>query len=266
MQFDPRLETLDTILGGRLSIIQPIFGYRFAIDSILAANFVRSRQSDRVLDLGTGCGVIAAMIAFTQRPREVVAVELQPVLAGLAARNAMLNRLDNLRAFQADICSRAVTGLVPGSFDWVVANPPYRAVGTGRESPDPGRRLARGAGGASLRDFVAAAARYAANGGRVAIVFTAARTADLLAELRANSLEPKRCRFVHPYADSPATMILVEARKGGGVEVSIEPPLILWESAGVYTAEARAMLDGDKLAAPGRDSPSGAGGPSGSAA
>jgi tRNA1Val (adenine37-N6)-methyltransferase len=265
MQFDPRLETLDLILGGRLSIIQPIFGYRFAIDSILVANFVRSRRSDRVLDLGTGCGVIAAMIALTRRPREVVAIELQPVLAGFAARNAILNRLDNLRAFQADLCSPAVTGLTPGSFDWVVANPPYRAVGTGRESPDPGRRLARGPGGASLRDFVAAAARHATNGGRVAIVFTAARTAELLTELRANSLEPKRCRFVHPYAESPATIILVEARKGGGVEVSIEPPLILWESASVYTAETRAILDGATPAAPGRDS-DGDGGPSGSAA
>lgn len=195
--------------------------------------------------------MIAAVIAFTQRPREVVAVELQPILAGLAARNAMLNQLGNLRAFQADICSPAVTGLAPGSFDWIVANPPYRAVGTGHESPDPGRRLARGAGGASLRDFVAAAARHATNGGRVAIVFTAARTAELLAELRSNSLEPKRCRFVHPYVGSPATMILVEARKGGGVEVNIEPPLILWENAGVYTAEARVILDGGILAAPG---------------
>jgi tRNA1Val (adenine37-N6)-methyltransferase len=247
MQFDPRRETLDKILGGRLSIIQPIFSYRFAIDSILLGNFVRSRRQDRVLDLGSGCGVIAAMIALTQRPREVFAVELQPPLAGLAERNAALNRLDNLRTCQADLRARAVAGLRAGSFDWVVANPPYRAAGTGRESPDASRRIARGGSGANLRDFVAAAARYTTNGGRVALVLTAARTAELLAELRSQSLEPKRCRFVHPYADSPATLILVEARKGGGVEVSIEPPLILWESASVYTAEVRTILNGDTI-------------------
>ena len=189
------------------------------------------------------------MIALTQRPREVVAIELQPLLAELAARNATLNQLDNLRALQADL-RRAVPGLAPRSFDWVVANPPYRAAGSGRESPDPSRRLARGADGASLRDFVAAAARYARHGGRVALVFTAARTAELLAELRSHALEPKRCRFVHPYADSPATLILVEARKGGRVQASIQPPLILWASAGVYTAEARAMLHGVTLATP----------------
>jgi tRNA1Val (adenine37-N6)-methyltransferase len=250
MQIDPQLETLDTILGGRLSIIQPVVGYRFAIDSILVGNFVRSRKVDRVLDLGSGCGIIAAMIASTQRPREVVALEMQPLLADLAARNAALNRLDNLQTFQADLRERAIPGLTPGSFDWVVANPPYRAEGAGRESPDPSRRLARGATGASLYDFVASAARYATHGGRIGMVFTASRVAELLMELRSQALEPKRCRFVHPYINSPATMIMVEARKGGGVEVLIEPPLILWASPGVYTSEARAILQGDTGTAP----------------
>jgi tRNA1Val (adenine37-N6)-methyltransferase len=250
MGIDPHLETLDWILRGRLSIIQPISGYRFAIDSILVGNFVRARRSDRVLDLGAGCGVIAALIAYAQRPREVAAVELQPRLAKLAARNAELNQLHNLCVLQADLRAPRIAGLAPGSFDWVVANPPYRAAGAGRESPEPSRRLARGAGGATLNDFLTAAARYTTNGGRLAIVFTAARTAELMGELRARSLEPKRCRFVHPDADGPATLVLVEARKGGGVEVSIEPPLVLWQQAGIYTAEARTMLEGDWVPAP----------------
>ena len=226
-------------------MIQPISGYRFAIDSILLGNFTRSGRRDRVLDLGSGCGVVAAMIASISGPREVIAVELQPALAALVQRNAALNQLDNLHAFRADLRSRTVVGLAAGSFDWVVANPPYRAAGSGRESPNPSRRLARGASGANLRDFVAAAARYATHGGRVAMVFAAPRSA----ELKSKSLEPKRCRFVHPYAESPATLILVEARKGGGVEVSVEPPLILWQSAGVYTAAARAILSGAETAA-----------------
>jgi tRNA1Val (adenine37-N6)-methyltransferase len=250
MGIDPRLETLNWILKGRLSIIQPISGYRFAIDAILLGNFVRVRRSDRVLDLGAGCGVIAALIAYAQGPREVAAVELQPELAKLAARNTEVNQLHNLFVLQADLRAPRIAGLAPGSFDWVVANPPYRAGGAGRESPEPSRRLARGASGATLRDFLTAAARYTTNGGRVAIVFTAARMAELMTELRARSLEPKRCRLVHPYAASPATLVLVEARKGGGVEVSVEPPLVLWQRTGVYTVEARAMLDGDGVPAP----------------
>ena len=74
------------------------------------------------------------------------------------------------------------------------------------------------------------------------MIFTAGRAADLLVELRAKALEPKRLRFVHPDADSPATSIMVEARKGGGVEARIAAPLILWQKPGVYTDEARSIL------------------------
>jgi tRNA1Val (adenine37-N6)-methyltransferase len=247
MEIDPRVETLDTILGGRLALIQPKSGYRFAIDAVLLGDFARPRRRDRVLDLGAGCGVVAAIIAASGRQREVVAVELQPTLAAMARRNATLNQLGNLHAFEADLRSRNCAGLTLGSFDLIVANPPYRAAGSGRESPNPSRRLARGASGANLRHFVAAAARYSTFGGRVAMVFAAPRAAELLAELKSKSLEPKRCCFVHPYVEAPATLILVEARKGGGVEVNIEPPLILWKRAGVYTAAARAILGGEQI-------------------
>jgi tRNA1Val (adenine37-N6)-methyltransferase len=249
MEINPSVETLDPILGGRLALIQPKTGYRFAIDAVLLGNFARPRRRDRVLDLGAGCGVVAAIIAASGRPREVVAVELQPTLAAMASRNAAFNQLGNLHAFEADLRSRSCAGLALGSFDLIVANPPYRAPGSGRESPNASRRLARGAGGANLRDFADAAARYVTFGGRVAIVFAAPRAAELFAELQSKSLEPKRCRFVHPYTAAPATLIMVEARKGGGVEVSIEPPLIVWESTGVYTTETRAILNGDETTA-----------------
>jgi tRNA1Val (adenine37-N6)-methyltransferase len=249
MQLDPGVETLDNILGGRLALIQPISGYRFAIDSILLGSFARPRRTDRLLELGAGCGVIAAMITLLRQPREVVAIELQPPLAAIAQRNVMLNRLAHFTALQADLRAGAIDGIAPASFDYVVANPPYRAPHCGRESPNAGRRLARGSGGATLREFIAAAARYVVEGGRFALIFTASRSAELIAELRSKSFEPKRCRFVHPYADRPATLILIEARKGGGAEVAVEAPLILWERSGVYTAHARAILSGDQAGA-----------------
>jgi tRNA1Val (adenine37-N6)-methyltransferase len=255
MQINPRLETLDPILGGRLAIIQPKSGYRFSVDSILLADFVHPRRSDRMLELGAGCGVIAAIIAAVHRPQSIVAVELQPSLAELAVRNADLNRLPDFRVLQADLRADTIEGLSADSFDWVVANPPYRAAGAGRISPDPSRRVARGAAGADLHDFVAASARYVINGGRVAMVFTSVRAAELFAELQAASLEPKRCRFIHPFATSPASAMLVEARKRGGVELKVEPPLILWQSVGVYTEEAAAILTGVRRAGPPRITP-----------
>ncbi|MFZ0888717.1 MAG: hypothetical protein WA005_09710, partial [Candidatus Binataceae bacterium] len=74
------------------------------------------------------------------------------------------------------------------------------------------------------------------------IVFTASRTAELIAELRARRLEPKRIRFVHPRVELPASVVLIEARKGGGVEAQVEPPLVLYDKPGVYSPEARELL------------------------
>jgi len=246
MSVKPPAESVDKILGGALTIVQPLSGYRFSVDSILLGRFARPRKRDRVLELGGGCGVISLMLAALYRPREVVAIELQRELAALAAGNARLNDLAMVRSVRGDLRARRINGIAPAWFDYVVANPPYRALRSGRESPNASRRIARGAGGASLAEFITAADRYAANGAKVALVFTAARTAELVAELKLRALEPKRIRFVHPRVTMPATTVLIEARKGGGIEAEIEPPLVLYERPGIYSVEARALLSGDE--------------------
>ena len=195
-----------------------------------------------MLELGAGCGVVAVMLATLYRVNTVVAIELQPELAAMIERNTALNGTAAVSAICADFRHRVVPGAEPGTFDYVVANPPYRAAATGRQSPNLQRRIARGAGGATLAEFIAAAARYATDHGKVAVVFTASRAAELIVELKRHALEPKRMRFVHPRAERPATLILVEARKNGGTEAFIEPPLFLYRESGVYTEEAHALL------------------------
>ena len=235
-------ETTDRILGGALTIVQPAAGYRFSIDSILLARFASVRTRDHVLELGAGCGVIAVAIAALHHPRAIVALELQAELADLAARNAAVNGCVHFTVFRADLRRRSIPGLAPASFDVTVANPPYRALRTGRDSPVASRRLARGESAATLTSFVSAARRYTRDGGRAAFVFTASRAAELIATLRRHCLEPKRIRFVYPRADLSATAILIEARKRGGAEVAIEPPLILYDAPGIYSTEARRLL------------------------
>jgi len=235
-------ETRDTILGGRLALIQPKHGYRFSVEAILLGRFVRASRSERVLELGAGCGVISIMLASIYHPREVVAIEIQPDLAEMLGRNAALNDLGSVRAICADLRQKKITGIEPASFDLVIANPPYRAITAGRENPNHGRRVARGESSATLADFVVAARCYARHGGRVAFVFTARRAAELISTMRAKKLEPKRIRFVHPRIAMPASVMIVEARVGGGIEASIEPPLILYDRPGIYTNEARALL------------------------
>jgi len=182
------------------------------------------------------------MMANLYRPRDVVAIEIQPTLAAMISRSAAINQLKSVFAVNADLCQKKIAGVDPASFDLVVANPPYRATDSGRENPDHSRRVARGEGDTVLMDFVAASRRYARTGGRVAFIFAARRSAELISAMRSNHLEPKRIRFVHPQIAMPASVMLIEARVGGGIEVAIEPPLILYECPGIYTDETQALL------------------------
>jgi tRNA1Val (adenine37-N6)-methyltransferase len=235
-------ETCDAILGGRVRVIQPRGGYRFSVDSILLAGFASVRSRDRVLDLGAGTGVISLAIAALHKPREIVALEVQPELVEIVRRNAKLNCVDSILAVAADLRNPNEAKLRRETFDVVVANPPYRASAAGRVSPHNARRIARSESSATLDDFVAASARFARRGGRAAFVFAADRSAELISVLRKHRLEPKRIRFMHSFAGAPATTILLEARKHGGIEVVIEAPLIVFDAPGIYSREARAIL------------------------
>jgi tRNA1Val (adenine37-N6)-methyltransferase len=235
-------ETLDAILGGRVSVIQPRRGYRFSVDAVLLARFAHARRTDRVLELGAGSGVVALLIHELYTPREIVAVEIQPALAKLIERNARLNRAPRLRAVCADIRARHIDRVEPQRFDVVLASPPYRAAHAGRQSPAEGRRIGRSEEAATLEQFVRAARRYLNGGGRAFFVHWAPRAAELLSAMRAVGLEPKRIRLVHARLDAPASSVLVEARAGGKAGMRVEAPLVLYRSEGAYTPEASAML------------------------
>lgn len=97
------------------------------------------------------------------------------------------------------------------------------------QSPSPAPTLTLPS--ALLCDFVSAAAYALRLRGRACFVFPAERLAVLLKELAACRLEPKRLRFVHPREGEPARRVLVEARKGAGEGLIVEPPLFLYNNA-----------------------------------
>ena len=132
------------------------------------------------------------------------------------------------------------------SFDAVVCNPPYRQARSGRLSLSSEKQIARHEIKASLDDFVRAAAFLAKNKGCFACIHLGDRTVDLVSTMRSAGLEPKRLRSVHAFSDAKASMVLVEAVKGGRKGVDILPPLIIYDSAKKYSAELNAIAAGRK--------------------
>ena len=233
----------DTLFAGRLICRQPEHGYRFSVDAVLAAHFARPAATDRVLDLGCGCGVIGLILAHRCPGITVCGLERQADLAGLAADNARRNGFaDRVRVVCGDL--RAMGELFAAeSFDLVVANPPYRSLGSGRLSDHDQAARARHELHGDLVDFVRAAAFAVRNRGRAVFVYPALRTATLLAVLPNHRLTPRRLQPVVAWPGaSSARLALVEAVKNGGEGFEIQSPLPIDAArGGGPSAELQAM-------------------------
>lgn len=233
-------ETLDSVLRGRVRLVQRRKGYRFAVDPLLLAAFA-GRARGPVADLGTGCGVLALLLA-ARGAGEVVAVEVQPALAELAERNVAINGAQaRVRVLRADL--RALRGLLPrGTFGLVVSNPPYVPLGAGNLSPAGEKALARHQLACTPDDLARAARFLLADGGALAVVYPAAQLTELLTAVVGAGLEPKRLRLVHPLPDRPARLALLEAVKGAGAVLEVLPPLFLFSSPGVVSPECERVV------------------------
>ena len=239
-------ETLDALFDGELQLYQKKQGYRFSIDSILLADFATIRSGDKVIDLGTGSGVVPLILAYRYPSIMVTGIEIQRQMADRAMRSIRLNGYeDRIAIAQMDIASTEER-FKPGSFDAVVCNPPYRQASSGRLSFSSEKQIARHEIKASLDDFVRAAAFLVRNKGCFACIQLGERTIDLVSAMRSAGLEPKRLRTVHAFSDAKASLVLVEAVKGGRKGVSILPPLVIYDSAKNYTEELNAIALGSK--------------------
>jgi len=230
----------DALLDGRVRLRQPSRGYRVAVDPVLLAAACPAEAGARVLDLG--CGVGAAALCLVARVRELTTagLELQPVLAALAAENAALNGWpDRFRPVVGD--ARRPPLAADGVVDHVLCNPPYHRAGHGHAPADPMAHVANVETAGGLADFVDAACRLVRRKGTVTVIHRADRLAEVLACLDDRTGE-RLVIPVRPKADADASRVVVRARPGVATPMRIAPDLVLHTADGAFTAEAAAIL------------------------
>ena len=246
-------ETLDEILAGRLRVFQKKRGYRFSLDAILLADFVSLKSKSKAIDLGTGSGIIPLILA-TLFPQVVwVGLEIQAELAMLANKSIQLNRLqDHINIVHGD--ARKIKSIFSEhSFDAVTFNSPYRKINSGRVNPDQEKAIARHEIKGSLKDFLQAAKYLLKPAGKVFTIYPAKRLAELVSCFRANSIEPKRMKFVFSNVESSAEFVLAEGRTGSREELKIEPPLFIYDKDKKYTRQMNGIFSALAAAASGGD-------------
>ncbi len=220
-------ETLDTFFNGEVQILQKKKGYRFSVDAILLSEFIKIHKEERVIDLGTGCGILPLLLSHTTEARSFIGVEIQKGLSDCAKRNVTLNYLENRISILKQDFKELRNTFPPGSFDVVLSNPPYRKYRSGRINPSIEKAIARHEMKGTLADLISVASYLLPSKGRCYLIFPALRAVDLLVAMRDETLEPKRLRFVHPFIGKEAKFILIESIKDSGVELKIMDPLIL---------------------------------------
>jgi tRNA1(Val) A37 N6-methylase TrmN6 len=244
---DPAVETTeDAALGGRLVLRQPRQGHRFGHDAILLAAACSARPGERLVDFGAGVGAAGLAVASRVDDLAVTLVERDPALVTLARANAAHNDLaGRVRAvcleIGADAAGFAPAGLLPGTADHVIMNPPFNAPQN--PSPHGGRRLAHSAAGDTLPSWLKAASRLLRPGGAVTLIWRAdgldAVLASVSASFGAIGLLP-----IHPKPDTPAIRVVVRAVKGSRAPLSLLAGFVLADQAGKPTAQAEAVLRG----------------------
>ncbi len=241
--------SVTVFLRGRLRVLQPERGYRFNVDSVILSLFARVRDGERVLDLGSGSGILLLLAGYFHHPARLLGVELQPDLAAMAAENLTANGWDAEAECRAGDL-RDPDLVEAGAWDLAVSNPPYHDPARGMPSPDPARDLARRGGACSLPELCAAAARALAPRGRFCFLAPTLRLAEALDALGAAGLSPRLTRAVHAAPGSDSHVTLVQARREPGVGCLALPPLHLRDEAGDYAPEVQARLDADRGPAP----------------
>jgi tRNA1Val (adenine37-N6)-methyltransferase len=221
--------------AGLLGIRQPEGGYRFSIDSVLLAGFAAPHCRGHVLDLGTGCGVLPLLLSrLAPGMRSGTGVEIQQSLWACAEANFRENGPELLlRAIRADFRGE-VPGIVPGTFDFVVSNPPYGRPGSGRRNPHPGKEAARHELHCSIPELFAAAARCMAPDGRFALILPHGRLPEVPDGARREGMGIEETRRVCPREGSPPSRILILLARGAESPPRELPPLYLHEGEGKY--------------------------------
>ncbi|MDO5477048.1 MAG: tRNA1(Val) (adenine(37)-N6)-methyltransferase [Eubacteriales bacterium] len=264
-------ERIDDLQRNGLRILQDPARFCFGMDAVLLSAYVQMKKARRGLDLGTGNGIIPILLSDRTDCAHLTGLEIQPASADLAARSVALNGLtDRISIVQGDL-READHFYGAASFDLITCNPPYRKAGSGKinerqghsgknsrmgdayitpessteaESYDP-RAIARHEILCTFEDVARVAARLLRPGGHFYLVHRPLRLAEIMTQLCAAGLEPKRMRLVYPHVDEAPNMVLLDCVRGGASELRVEPPLIVYDQAGNYTPDLLEIYYGD---------------------
>lgn len=231
-------ERIDDLELQGLKIIQNIKGFCFGMDSVLLSDFAKEiKENSKVIDLGTGTGILAILLSAKSKLGHVIGVEIQKEVADMAKRSVLLNHLENKIEIICEDIKNLKEKYLPNSFDIVITNPPYKKEGTGGLNERREKFIARHEITANLEDFIQISQFLLKDKGCFYMVHRPERLADIIITLKKYKLEPKELRFVQPSYIKEPNLILIKAIKNAKPFLKVQRPLYIYDENGNYTNE-----------------------------
>jgi len=230
-------ERLDDLQCNGLYLIQDPDKFCFGIDAVLLSNFVKVKKNGHVVDLCTGSGIVPILLSAKTGAKKITGIEIQSDIADMARRSVSYNKLDEKIDIVNDDISNALKYINNCSVDSVCVNPPYMKDTTAIKNPDLPMAIARHELLTDLETVINIASKLLKESGKFFMVHRPSRLSEIFASMRQNRIEPKRLRFINPYIESKANLVLIEGAKGSGVWLDVEPPLVVYKDKNVYTDE-----------------------------
>ncbi len=241
-------EKIEDLQFKNLKIIQNKEWFCFGIDSILLSDFAKEiRENAKVVDLGTGTGIIPILLSKKTKLKEIIGVEIQKEVYDIAKKNIKLNNLENIfKILNIDVLN--LTNLIEKStIDAIVTNPPYKKIGTGLKNENEKKLISRHETTATLEDFIRISNDLLKDKGEFYMVHRPDRLVDILSIMRKYKIEPKRLKIVYSNKNSEPNLILVKGIKNARPFLKVEKNLYIYDDNGNYTDEIFKIYNTERI-------------------
>ena len=203
--------------------------HTFGTDAILLASFAAAKKSDKLLDIGTGCGIIPLIMLRNGDLKSAVGVDISEEACCLAEQTRQELDLTKFTVINSDINDlKGKTDF--GGYTLVTCNPPYKAPGAGIKNPDSVEAVARHEVACTLEDIISVSSKLLQTSGRLCMCQRPERLAEMMSLMRAYKLEPKKLRLVCQRKGEEPWLVLVEAKKCANTGLRISPTLYVEEN------------------------------------
>lgn len=230
-------ERLDELHRNGYVIIQNPKKFCFGMDAVLLSGFAKVKEGERLLDLGTGTGILPILLEAKTEGAHFTGLEIQPESADMAQRSVKLNHLEEKIEIVTGDIKDASKLFGASSFDVITTNPPYMIGSHGLTCANRAKAVARHELLCTLDDVLGESAKLLRPGGRFYMVHRPFRLTEIMCKMVRYGIEPKRMRLVYPFCDKEPNMVLLEGLKGGKSRLAVEQPLVVYQKPGVYTEE-----------------------------